>query len=77
VHPPPLSTGWADLTIMMECTPESGHCHSVCSVVSTIVEALPTVELYENVSIAKVVVARERKVMFHRMEKGKLHILYT
>jgi hypothetical protein len=26
------SPGWADFTIMMECTgtPESGHCHSVC-----------------------------------------------
>ncbi len=30
VHPPP-SPGWADFTIMMECTtPESGHCHSLC-----------------------------------------------
>jgi hypothetical protein len=56
---------------MMEYPPESGHCHPVYSVVSTIVDALPTVELYENVSIAKVVVARERKVMFHRMEKAK------
>jgi len=28
VHPPP-SPGWADFTIMKECTPESGHCHSV------------------------------------------------
>jgi hypothetical protein len=27
VHPPP-SPDWADFTIMMECTPESGHCHS-------------------------------------------------
>ncbi len=27
--PPP---GWADFTIMMECTPESGFCHSVFSV---------------------------------------------
>ncbi len=28
VHPPP-SSGWADFSITMECTPESGHCHSV------------------------------------------------
>jgi hypothetical protein len=30
VHPPP-SPGWADFIIMMECMPESGHCHSVCT----------------------------------------------
>jgi hypothetical protein len=30
VHPP-LSTSRADFTIVMECTPESGHCHSVCT----------------------------------------------
>ncbi len=28
-HPHP--TGWADFTLMMECTPESGLCHSVCT----------------------------------------------
>ncbi len=28
VHPPPQET-WADFTLMMECTPENGHCHSV------------------------------------------------
>jgi hypothetical protein len=28
---PPPSPGWADFTIMMECTPESSHCHSVCT----------------------------------------------
>jgi hypothetical protein len=27
---PPTSPGWADFTIMMECMPESGHCHSSC-----------------------------------------------
>jgi hypothetical protein len=27
---PPVP-GWANFSIMMECTPESGHCHSVCS----------------------------------------------
>jgi len=27
----PPSLAWADLTIMMECTPESGHFHSVCT----------------------------------------------
>ncbi len=32
VHLPP-SLGWADFTILMECTPESGRCHSVYSVV--------------------------------------------
>ncbi len=26
--PPPLP-GWADFSIMMECTPESSNCHSV------------------------------------------------
>jgi len=34
VHPPP-SPGWADFTIMMECTPESGHCQFVYSVEHT------------------------------------------
>ncbi len=29
------SPGWADFTIMMECTPESGHCHSVYPVAQT------------------------------------------
>ncbi len=28
-HPP--LPGWADFTIMMECVPKSGHCHSVCT----------------------------------------------
>jgi len=28
----PPSTAWAVFTLMMECTPESGHCHSVYSV---------------------------------------------
>jgi hypothetical protein len=31
---PPPSPGWTIFfTIMMECTPDSGHCHSVYSVV--------------------------------------------
>ncbi len=30
VHPPP-SPAWADFTIMMECTPESDHDLSVCT----------------------------------------------
>jgi hypothetical protein len=30
-HPP--SPAWVDFTLMMECTPESGRCHSVYSVV--------------------------------------------
>jgi len=29
VHPPPYP-GWANFSIIMECTPKSGHCHSVC-----------------------------------------------
>ncbi len=29
------SPGWADFTIMMECTPESGHCLSVNPVAQT------------------------------------------
>ncbi len=33
VHPPP-SPGWADFSVMMECTPESGNCHSVFCVYS-------------------------------------------
>ncbi len=28
-HPPPAAM--ANFSIMMECTPESGHCHSVCT----------------------------------------------
>ncbi len=29
LHPPSLA--WANFSIMMECTPESGRCHSVCT----------------------------------------------
>ncbi len=32
--PPPVLTrlgGWANFSIMMECTPENGKCHSVCT----------------------------------------------
>jgi hypothetical protein len=29
--PPPPPPAWADFSIMMECTPESGNCHSVCT----------------------------------------------
>jgi hypothetical protein len=29
LHPPP-TPAWANFSIMMECTPESGRCHSVC-----------------------------------------------
>jgi hypothetical protein len=32
VHPPP-SPDWANFSTLMECTPESGRCHSVYSVV--------------------------------------------
>ncbi len=32
---PPLSPACADFILMMECTPESGHCHSVYSVAVT------------------------------------------
>jgi hypothetical protein len=28
---PTPSPGWAEFTIMMECTPESGHCQSICT----------------------------------------------
>ncbi len=28
---PPPTPGWADFSLRMECTPESGHCHSVCT----------------------------------------------
>jgi hypothetical protein len=31
VHPPPLAS-LGCVTLMMECTPKSGHCHSVYSV---------------------------------------------
>ncbi len=30
MHPPP-SHAWANFSIMMECMPESGLCHSVCT----------------------------------------------
>jgi hypothetical protein len=30
VHTPPPSPAWANFSIMMECTSESGRCHSVC-----------------------------------------------
>jgi hypothetical protein len=36
---PPPSPGWADFTIMMECTSESGYCHSVCTLWSSRVSA--------------------------------------
>ncbi len=32
VQAPARTPGWADFTSMMECTLESGHCHSVYSV---------------------------------------------
>jgi hypothetical protein len=28
---PPNSIAWANFSIMIECTPESGNCHSVCT----------------------------------------------
>ncbi len=28
---PPHSPGWANFSILMKCTPESGRCHSVCT----------------------------------------------
>ncbi len=33
MHPPP-SPGWAEFTITMECTSESGHCQSICTLSS-------------------------------------------
>jgi hypothetical protein len=33
-HPP--SPGWTDFSFMMECTPESGHCHFVCTLWSAL-----------------------------------------
>jgi hypothetical protein len=36
--PPPLPA-WADFSIVMECTPESGHCHSVCTLCSKLFPA--------------------------------------
>ena len=32
---PPPSSGWANFFITMECTPESGHCHSVYTLCSS------------------------------------------
>ena len=32
VRSPPTSPGWTDFTIIIECAPASGHCHSVYSV---------------------------------------------
>jgi hypothetical protein len=34
MHPPP-SQVWANLTLMMECTPESSRCYSVYSVAAS------------------------------------------
>ncbi len=34
--PPPPSPAWTNFSIMMECTPESGRCHSAYSVVGSI-----------------------------------------
>jgi hypothetical protein len=42
--PPPISPGWADFSIMIECSLESGHCHSVLNQPSLLrvrVDALP------------------------------------
>ncbi len=33
---PPHSPDWAEFTIMMECTPESGHCQSICTLSSVV-----------------------------------------
>jgi hypothetical protein len=41
VHAPP-SPAKADFPIMMECTPELGHCHSVCTLCSEPTNCLPT-----------------------------------
>jgi hypothetical protein len=38
---PPTLTTQADFSIMMECTPESGSCHSVYSVVPSTTNNLP------------------------------------
>jgi hypothetical protein len=39
-HTPPMggapSPVWAEFTIMMECTPESGHCQPICSLSSVL-----------------------------------------
>ncbi len=40
-HAPPAPPAWADFTLMMECTPESGHCHSVYSAVQTLLGQPP------------------------------------
>jgi hypothetical protein len=32
--PRPHQAAWAEFTIMMECTPESGHCQSICNLSS-------------------------------------------
>jgi hypothetical protein len=34
VQPPPPLAGWAEFTIMMECSSESGHCQSTCNLSS-------------------------------------------
>jgi hypothetical protein len=43
VHPPPFPEGWAEFTIMMECTPESGHFQSICTLLS---EVTPILEAF-------------------------------
>ncbi len=50
---------WADFTLMMKCTPESGHCHSVYSVMFTTAGGvkfilfiyLHTIQSFEGVSV--------------------------
>ncbi len=40
-HPP--SPGWANFSIMMECTPESGLCPSVCTLCAQIANNFSTI----------------------------------
>ncbi len=47
-HPP--SPGWADITIMMECMPESYHWQSICTP-SSVVRAWTTCYWTTNISL--------------------------
>ncbi len=46
----PPSLDWADFSIMIECTPESGNCHSVYSVVHLLVYKIEVQLPYINLT---------------------------
>ncbi len=82
--------GWANFHIMMDCTPESGHRHSVFILwmkgpFLSSFQRTPTREDAENKTMAKVVVERTLSAFFislcvfisHRLRKGRLIVCET